>query len=402
MILTRVLSASFRTISADKVSFSAYFCTFGRSVAAANAIHRRFCNGNILPSGTKGLMSHSRLSMCAQNVHFLHSENAPLTYVSRAVKIDDIQMFGGVHGGVYLEITEEAGDMIVSQHYGRDNENSKIPMIPVLIKIEKSQFINTANLGENLIAEGEIIYTAPHSVRVLVSLYAVPHLGSGDRRLTLRSWLWYVLLNGNDHNKLLPVRPMQSKNSTLETEGKLEHERNKADRQRRTEVKCESDMEYSSTFSASSSHLIGREHSGWKAFSRAGPILKWMDELAGYVSNRFAATVCVTGLCDDISFLSKIVPGSFVTLTATPVFTSKSTVDIQCFADVETISDGHIVKERAVEAFFTFVALRKASKQDVTMKQLVPETNKEKAIYERRQRFYEERKQSSKNSLKVK
>lgn len=33
---------------------------------------------------------------------------------------------------------------------------------------------------------------------------------------------------------------MQSKNSTLETEGKLEHERNKADRQRRVEVKCES------------------------------------------------------------------------------------------------------------------------------------------------------------------
>lgn len=63
--------------------------------------------------------------------------------------------------------------------------------------------------------------------------------------------------------------------------------------------------------------------------------------------------------------------GSFATLTATPVFTSKSTVDVQCFADVETISDGHIVKERAVEAFFTYVALHKASKQDTTMKQLV-------------------------------
>jgi len=57
-----------------------------------------------------------------------------------------------------------------------------------------------------------------------------------------------------------------------------------------------------------------------------------------------------------------------MTVTTAVVFTSGRTVDVQSFADVETIQDGRTVKERAAEAFFTFVCTKSAN-QPATIRQ---------------------------------
>jgi len=49
-----------------------------------------------------------------------------------------------------------------------------VTAVPSLTKIEKTQFLGFATLGDVLEAEAEIIYTAPRALRVLVCLYAAP------------------------------------------------------------------------------------------------------------------------------------------------------------------------------------------------------------------------------------
>ena len=61
--------------------------------------------------------------------------------------------------------------------------------------------------------------------------------------------------------------------------------------------------------------------------------------------------------------LSFCYAGSVMHIVGRPTFTSKHSIEIEVFVDMESMFKGHSKKERAVHAFFTFVSL--GNKKDI-------------------------------------
>ncbi|MCL2111818.1 MAG: acyl-CoA thioesterase [Clostridiales bacterium] len=119
-------------------------------------------------------------------------------------------------------------------------------------------------------------------------------------------------------------------------------------------------------------NLIGSVH--------GGEIMRFMDTTAGCTAIKYAKNICVTARVDELQFLKPIHLGNFVTCTGTVAYTGKTSVEIRVTVDTEDIRDSQ-TKGRAIEAFFTLVALDKDG-LPTPVPAYVPETKREKELYE--------------------
>ena len=111
-----------------------------------------------------------------------------------------------------------------------------------------------------------------------------------------------------------------------------------------------------------------------------GEIMRLMDTAAGCTAIKYAKCNCVTARVDEMQFLSPIRIGSFVTCTGTVVYTGETSMEIRVTLDAEDIRDSG-TKGRALEAYFTYVALDKEGRP-TKVPPFTPHTDKEKKLFE--------------------
>lgn len=100
-----------------------------------------------------------------------------------------------------------------------------------MARIEHMDFLLPMHIGEVAELMAEIKYTAPHSLLVMVTVWAENVL-TGQKRLTNKAHLWYVPVGLKDHSKVKDVPPMVHTDPALEEKGKKAYDKQKADRMR--------------------------------------------------------------------------------------------------------------------------------------------------------------------------
>ena len=129
-----------------------------------------------------------------------------------------------------------------------------------------------------------------------------------------------------------------------------------------------------------------------------GEILRFMDTTAGCAAIRYAKTVCVTARADEMQFMKPIHIGDYVTCTGTVVYTGNTSVEVRVTVDAESILADR-GKRRALEAFFTYVALDKNG-NPTPVPPFTPETEREKELFEhvkQRREFDRKRREAAKS-----
>jgi uncharacterized protein (TIGR00369 family) len=111
-----------------------------------------------------------------------------------------------------------------------------------------------------------------------------------------------------------------------------------------------------------------------------GEIMRLMDTTAGCTAIKYVKNNCVTARVDEMQFLKPIHVGDFVTCTGVVVYTGNTSLEVRVTVDTEDIRDSKS-KGRAIEAFFTMVALG-GDERPAPVPPFVPETAREKELYE--------------------
>jgi acyl-CoA hydrolase len=110
-----------------------------------------------------------------------------------------------------------------------------------------------------------------------------------------------------------------------------------------------------------------------------GKLLYWMDVIAAIAGQKHANSLVVTASVDNVSFSHPIRLGHVVTLKAQVTRAFNTSMEIHIEVQATDVPNNKIVESH--EAFFTMVAMDLNGKK-VRVPELIPETEKEKALYE--------------------
>ena len=131
-----------------------------------------------------------------------------------------------------------------------------------------------------------------------------------------------------------------------------------------------------------------------------GEIMRFMDTTAGCTAVKYSKSNCVTARVDELQFLKPVHIGHLVTCKGAVVYTGNTSIEVRVTLDTEDIRDSHS-KSRALEAFFTYVALDENGRP-APVPPFVPETDREKELYEyvkARRQFDRERLEDAKRRV---
>jgi acyl-CoA hydrolase len=111
-----------------------------------------------------------------------------------------------------------------------------------------------------------------------------------------------------------------------------------------------------------------------------GRLLHMMDIVSAIAAQKHANSVVVTASVDNVSFAEPIPLGCVVTLKAqvTRAFSTSMEVYIEVWAD-------DIPAQKRIstnKAFYTFVAVDKATNKPMPVPEAIPQTEEEKALYD--------------------
>ena len=143
--------------------------------------------------------------------------------------------------------------------------------------------------------------------------------------------------------------------------------------------------------------IMEQHHANLFGNIHGGEIMRLMDTTAGFTAIKYAKRNCVTARVDELQFLKPVHIGNFVTCTGTVVYTGSTSMEIRVTVDAEDVRDSRS-KGRAIEAFFTIVALGE-DERPTPVPSFVPETDREKELYEHvmaRREFSRERREAAK------
>ncbi|MDR3304572.1 MAG: acyl-CoA thioesterase [Clostridiales Family XIII bacterium] len=131
-----------------------------------------------------------------------------------------------------------------------------------------------------------------------------------------------------------------------------------------------------------------------------GEIMKIMDTAAGSTAVQYARKNVVTARVDELQFLHPVHVGNFLTCTGRIVYVGTTSMEVYVTVDVENLflEDG---KRRALEAFFTMVALSESGRP-TPVPPYEPETEEDRALYERvktRRAFDSKRREDAKKQV---
>jgi len=126
--------------------------------------------------------------------------------------------------------------------------------------------------------------------------------------------------------------------------------------------------------------IMEPQHANFYGNIHGGEIMRFMDTTAGCAAVKYSKKNCVTARVDEFQFLKPIHVGSLITGTGTVVYTGNTSMEIRVKVDAE---DLHFTnsRERAIEAFFTYVAIDEYGKP-TPVPPFTPETERDKELYE--------------------
>lgn len=110
-----------------------------------------------------------------------------------------------------------------------------------------------------------------------------------------------------------------------------------------------------------------------------GRLLYWMDICSAMAAQKHCSNVVVTASVDNVSFKRSIKLGEVVTIEAQVTRAFNTSVEVRMEIFARNLPKG--TKEKSNEAFYTFVALDPEGKPK-SVPQLIPETEKEKQLYD--------------------
>jgi acyl-CoA hydrolase len=110
-----------------------------------------------------------------------------------------------------------------------------------------------------------------------------------------------------------------------------------------------------------------------------GRLLHWMDIASAISAQKHCNRIVVTASVDNVSFKAPIKLGDVVSIEARVTRAFTTSVEVRMDVWAQNIPSGTKVKSN--EAYYTFVALDKDG-QKTTVPELIPETEKEQALFE--------------------
>ncbi|XP_033641976.1 cytosolic acyl coenzyme A thioester hydrolase-like isoform X1 [Asterias rubens] len=334
--------------------------------------------------------------------------------VCRLMGPQDANISGNVHGGVILKMIEQAGLIVSTRHcnvmrtHESTSEDEFEQCVAGLVRVEKTDFVQPMYIGEVAQLHAEITHTAYHSMEVQVRVWAedVMH---GTKRMTNEATLWYVPTSVKTLGKVLPIPKISYLSAEEEAAGWERYNKQKEARRRQglgstvsftmAEVEHLMDQdncitEHSVPYAQSSLiHLAGVTDCNFASYVNGGVTMKLMDEVAGITAFKHCKTTVVTASMDAVNFHQPIPRGSVMHVVGRPSFTSKHSIEIEVFVDMETMFKGHSKKQRAVHAFFTFVSLSN-NKEVLDIPHLKVQTEGEISRFKEGAARYELRKQA--------
>ena len=110
-----------------------------------------------------------------------------------------------------------------------------------------------------------------------------------------------------------------------------------------------------------------------------GRLMHWMDVVSAVAAQRHSNRIVVTASVDNISFSKPIQLGNVVTLQAFVTRAFNSSMEVYIEVSAEDIPSGKKIETNT--AFFTFVAVDQSGRP-IDIPEVVPETDKEKELYQ--------------------
>lgn len=335
--------------------------------------------------------------------------------ISRVMGPDDTQMYGMVHGGVVMQLLEEAGTILTTQYCNTNGQagggggggGGGEKVVTVSGCIESAALMKSMFVGEVAEVHAEVAFTSKHSIQVNVEVFA-KNIVTGDQpRLTSKAKIWYVAMTSGKEKKLVEVPQMVCSDPKVEEEGKKTYEALKTLRDKVIRPRLDTrplapedlkdvphDPERGSVnySRAVTRHAIHPSHC-WagETYLRGGMAMKWMDEAGALTASLHSAHASFTVGVDTIMFLRKLKLGAMLVSTSKPIFVSGRSMDILITGDELSLHPGKgILYQRAVEAVYTFVAPDKKGRA----RELPPlklKTDEEKRLFEERRQLYEKK-----------
>lgn len=331
--------------------------------------------------------------------------------ISRMMGPDDTQMYGMVHGGVLLQLAEEAGSILSTQYCNAVGDDAQ-SVETVSACVERADFLQPMMKGEVADVHAEIVYTSTHSLRIFVDIYA-KNILKGEKRLCCTAKIWYVPLTNGKQKVLVSVRKMTAASPKAEEDGEktyldLKHLRNNVIRPRLENIILTKEMadepKESERQTVSFSQITMRRaihpSACWagQKYLRGGEAMKWMDEAGSLSAATHASHHCFTACVDTIMFLKKINIGTVLVVTSKPIFVSSRSMEALVTVDEQRLDIGRgMFRERAIEAIFTFISLDQKGKA-IEMPPLKLKTDEEIRLFDKRKKIYEKRIQEKKKS----
>lgn len=374
---------------------------------------RHFRSGSLMCASTKG------------DVQYDASSSKSRVIVSRVMGPDDTQMYKMVHGGVVMQLLEEAGTVITMQYCNAQRSNDDAggagggggagetgpKVVTVSACVENTEFLRPMFIGELAEVHAEIGYTSKHSMQANIEIYA-KNLMKGEERLTIRAKIWYVAMTTGKESKLVEVPKNVFSDPKMEEAGKQAYLALKGIRdgvirprldarplmpEEIKEVPQDPERGSVNYSQVVTRHAIHPSHC-WagETYLRGGLAMKWMDEAGSLSATLHSAYPGFTISVDTIVFLRKLRLGSMLVSTSRPVFVSNRSMEVLITGDELFLRPGKgMLLQRAVEAIFTFVAPDEKGKP----RELPPlklKTEEEKRLFEERKQLYDKRQQARK------
>ena len=324
--------------------------------------------------------------------------------LSRVMSLDDANPNGNVHGGVMLQLMEQAGEVVANRHCNR-NTNPESPVVAAVVRVDHMDFHRPMFVGEMGRIQAAITYTSKHSVEVTVDAWAENVL-RGNCRHTNTATLWYVTtpaLEQMDEAKELRVVPVPriSELTPKQLEaGRLRYEAQKTARAeasgepldfRHDASRNEYEPEKHTVLASQNTlaNIVLPSDCTVTGHLMGGVLMKKMDEAASICSASHCGTLCVTACIDAIDFHSPITCGEVMFVTARLSYISGKSMEIEVIAEAEGLKVGS--RRVTTTAYFTYVAIGEDLRA-ITVPPLQLRTDSERVRFEDGKKRYEARK----------
>ena len=324
--------------------------------------------------------------------------------VSRVMLLDDTNPHGNVHGGVILQLIEQAGLIVANRHCNRSSNGSK-PLTAVIARVDHMDFHQPMYVGEVAQLQAAVTYTSDRSLEVTVDVWA-ENVITGQRRHTNSATLWYVTIEASleslreQHQlRTAPIPRLDGLSEEARERGRGRYLAQKAARRARAngnrngvsghfQVPPPSASVEKHTVLASESTLsrvVLPSDCYLSGHMMGGVLMKEMDNAAGICSARHSGTSVVTASIDAIDFHEPVRTSEVVFVTARMVFTSSRSMQVAVTTEAEGLGRHRRIANTAI---FTFVSLGADCKAR-EVPQLIVQTEEERELFEEGRRRYE-------------